>query len=101
MNYLISEEKLKSLDKNFNENNYEKCFMGICETDLESFLENYKVTLTEKERKRFYKIADKFGSDFYDGDRAEEVITDIIKMFLLQSKHSSNGTKILQKIFFR
>lgn len=34
MNYLLSEEQLKKLDSNFDENKYEKCFMGIVETLL-------------------------------------------------------------------
>ena len=43
MNYLLSEEQLKKLDSNFEENKYEKCFMGIVEADLDLFLTNYSV----------------------------------------------------------
>lgn len=101
MKYLITEEELKKLDKDFTEEKYEKCFMEVVEGDIELFLENYGVKLTEKEKSRFYKIVDEYGNDFYDENRVEEVMPDIIKKFLLQSKHNSNGTKILNKYFWR
>ena len=53
MKYLITEEKLKKLDKDFTEEKYEKCFMGVVEGDIDLFLENYDVKLTEKEKSRF------------------------------------------------
>ncbi|WP_302429394.1 hypothetical protein [Fusobacterium varium] len=101
MKYLITEEELKKLDKDFTEEKYEKSFMEVVEGDIELFLENYGVKLTEKEKSRFYKIVDEYGNDFYDENRVEEVMPDIIKKFLLQSKHNSNGTKILNKYFWR
>ena len=101
MKYLITEEELKKLDKDFTEEKYEKCFMEVVEGDIELFLENYGVKLTEKETSRFHKIVDEYGNDFYDENRVEEVMPDIIKKFLLQSKHNSNGTKILNKYFWR
>lgn len=73
--------------------------MGVVEGDIDLFLENYDVKLTEKEKSRFYKIVDEYGNDFYDENRVDEVMPDIIKKFLLQSKHNSNGTKILKKYF--
>ena len=101
MKYLITEEELKKLDKDFTEEKYEKSIMEVVEGDIELFLENYGVKLTEKEKSRFYKIVDEYGNDFYDENRVEEVMPDIIKKFLLQSKHNSNGTKILNKYFWR
>lgn len=101
MKNLITEEKLKKLDKDFTEEKYEKYFMGVVEGDIDLFLENYDVKLTEKEKSRFYKIVDEYGNDFYDENRVDEVMPDIIKKFLLQSKHNSKGTKILKKYFWR